>query len=111
MTRTRRPSSSLSWSVLLLSAVIGPAPVAAQSAPGIVDLVNLPTVSSPQLSPDGTELLYVRSDADWEDNRTVGLIWRIGVDGSGEIRLISGEDGEADPRWSPDGTRIVFTAA
>ena len=110
MTRTRRPSSSLSWSALLLSAVIGPAPVAAQSAPGIVDLVNLPTVSSPQLSPDGTELLYVRSDADWEDNRTVGHIWRIGVDGSGEIRLTSGEDGEADPRWSPDGTRIVFTA-
>ena len=110
MTRTRRPSSSLSWSALLLSATIGPAPVAAQSAPGIVDLVNLPTVSSPQLSPDGTELLYVRSDADWEDNRTVGHIWRIGVDGSGEIRLTSGEDGEADPRWSPDGTRIVFTA-
>ena len=110
MTRTRRPSSSLSWSALLLSAVIGPAPVAAQSAPGIVDLINLPTVSSPQLSPDGTELLYVRSDADWEDNRTVGHIWRIGVDGSGEIRLTSGEDGEADPRWSPDGTRIVFTA-
>ena len=110
MTRTRRPSTSFPWSILLLSATIGPAPVAAQSAPGIVDLVNLPTVSSPQLSPDGTELLYVRSDADWEDNRTVGHIWRIGVDGSGEIRLTSGEDGEADPRWSPDGTRIVFTA-
>ena len=110
MTRALCPSWSLSWSVFLLSAVIGPAPVAAQSAAGIVDLINLPTVSSPQLGPDGTQLLYVRSDADWEANRTVGHIWRIGVDGSGELRLTAGEDGEANPRWSPDGTRIVFTA-
>ena len=47
MTRTRRPSTSFPWSILLFCATVGPAPVAAQSAAGIVDLINLPTVSSP----------------------------------------------------------------
>ncbi len=81
-----------------------------QAPPGIVDLIDIPSVSSPRLSPDGTHVLYVRFDADWEKNKTIGHIWQVGTDGSGALRLTSGESGESNPRWSPDGTRIAFTA-
>ena len=36
----------------------------------IVELIDVPSVGSPRLSPDGSELLYTRSDTDWR--RTAG---------------------------------------
>ena len=32
----------------------------------IVDLVNVPSLSDPQLSPDGTQVLYVLAEPDWK---------------------------------------------
>ena len=76
----------------------------------IVDLIDVPQIGSPRLSPDGTELLYTRSDTDWEDNGRTTHIHRIGTDGSGDIRLTGGENGESSPRWSPDGDWVAFLA-
>lgn len=74
----------------------------------IVDLINVPSVSDPQLSPKGSQLLYVRSDADWKKNNSVPRIWRVNADGSDAVQLTSGPEGESNPRWSPDGSRIAF---
>jgi dipeptidyl aminopeptidase/acylaminoacyl peptidase len=85
--------------------------LAAQQRPmTIVDLINMPQVGDPQLSPDGSQLLYVRTDADWDANGTVSHIWRVNIDGTGSILLTNGESGEGSARWSPDGTRIAFLA-
>jgi dipeptidyl aminopeptidase/acylaminoacyl peptidase len=88
-------------------------PVAAQDAPRamtLVDLVELPSLSDPQLSPDGSRIAFVRSEADWEGNRTVRHVWSVGVDGNDELQLTRGEEGESSPRWSPDGDWIAFLA-
>ena len=69
----------------------------------IVDLIDVPRVGSPRLSPDGTELLYTRSDTDWKKNGRTTHIHRIATDGTGDVRLTGGERGESSPRWSPDG--------
>ncbi|HEX7118866.1 MAG TPA: S9 family peptidase [Longimicrobiales bacterium] len=95
----------------LALALTAPAASAQQPRPmTIVDLIEIPSIREPQLSPDGRQLLYVRSDADWEKNRTVSHIWRVGADGSGAVRLTNGPDGERSPRWSPDGRTIAFLA-
>ena len=50
-------------------------------------------------SPDGSRLAYA-----FERD-----IWTIDPDGSDERRVTSGQDAHHKPRWSSDGSRIVFT--
>lgn len=61
--------------------------------------------SSPQLSPDGSQLAFV-------SNRNGRLeIWKSNADGTDEVQLTFLDSEEVgSPRWSPDGQRIVFDA-
>ena len=76
----------------------------------LVDLIDLPQLSDPQVSNDGHQVLFVRSDANWRADRRIGHIWRVNADGSGLAQMTSGADGENTPRWSPDGKTIAFVA-
>lgn len=50
------------------------------------------------LSPDGTQIAYIKDRA----------VWVVGTDGSKAQRATTGTAAEASPAWSPDGTRLVF---
>jgi Tol biopolymer transport system component len=68
----------------------------------------------PSFSPAGTELLFMR-DGNHHDNLDQASIWRIGVDGTNP-RLVhrlpaDRPGGGGKPRWSPDGSRILFSDA
>jgi dipeptidyl aminopeptidase/acylaminoacyl peptidase len=76
----------------------------------LVELLDVPQLSDPQLSPNGRELLYVLAEADWDANKRISHIWRVNADGSGLVQLTNGEGGESSPRWSPNGERIAFLA-
>ncbi|MCU1262742.1 MAG: hypothetical protein JWO80_5627 [Bryobacterales bacterium] len=98
-------------SVLFLCAVIVPILPAQSPRPmTLVDMIEVPQLSDPQISDDGRQVLYVRSDADWKADRRIGHIWRVNADGSGVTQMTSGADGESNPRWSPDGKTIAFVA-
>ncbi|HEY1909328.1 MAG TPA: S9 family peptidase [Vicinamibacterales bacterium] len=75
---------------------------------GIVDLLNVPRVSDPRVSPDGHSVVFTRGDSDWKSGRRVSHVWRAAVDDGLTVQLTSGTDGETDPRWSPDGKTIAF---
>jgi dipeptidyl aminopeptidase/acylaminoacyl peptidase len=76
----------------------------------LVDVLNIPNLTDPQLSPDGRQVAYVLAKADWTENKRISHIWRINADGTGSVQLTSGKDGETSPRWSPDGLTIAFIA-
>ena len=74
----------------------------------LIDLLETPSLSDPQLSPDGKQALYVLGKADWKANNRANHIWRIQIDGTGVLQMTNGPNGENSPRWSPDGARIAF---
>ncbi len=76
----------------------------------VVEFLNVPGVGSPQLSPNGDEMLYIFSESDWDENRQIGHIWRVNADGSDARQITFGKGGESNPTWSPDGNWISFTA-
>ena len=91
--------------------LVAPLAVAQEKRPmTIVELIDVPRVGSPTLSPDGSQILFTRTDTDWEDNGRMTHIHRIDADGSGAVQLTNGEHGESSPRWSPDGRLVAFLA-
>ena len=98
------------WNLALI-AILSPITAAlAQRNMTIVDLLNLPSLTDPQLSPDGSQILFVRGDSDWEKNQRIQHIWRMNTDGTGAVQLTNGATSETSPRWSPEGTTITFTS-
>jgi dipeptidyl aminopeptidase/acylaminoacyl peptidase len=77
-------------------------------APSIDDLLNLVQVSGAEISPDGTQVIYTRSELKkWSDNKRVSSIWIANADGTGHRQLL-GSDKDRSPSWSPDGRYIAF---
>jgi dipeptidyl aminopeptidase/acylaminoacyl peptidase len=107
----RRPASCLLFA-LVIASTLPDTRVAGQTRRAMtpVDVIEMPRVLDPRLSPDGRQVLYVLDQPDWKENRRVGHIWRIKADGSSPVQLTYGQRGESSPRWSPDGRRIAFVA-
>jgi dipeptidyl aminopeptidase/acylaminoacyl peptidase len=63
-------------------------------------------VADPQISPDGSQVIYTRRYVDKLADRWESALWLVNADGSRNRFLLKG----SSARWSPDGTRIVYTA-
>ena len=68
-------------------------------------LSSEPTIAAPALSPDGVMLAFVATDAQGQSDLHVT---RIGG-GEGQLRLTNDSAFEQYPRFSPDGSQVLFT--
>tara|TARA_B100001123_G_scaffold416011_1_gene517155 strand:+ start:1507 stop:3444 length:1938 start_codon:yes stop_codon:yes gene_type:complete len=67
--------------------------------------MDMESVSNPQISPDGNQIIYARSWVDKLNDSRKSSLWIIDADGSRNRTLSEG----SGARWSPDGTRIAYT--
>ncbi|MFT6134804.1 MAG: acylaminoacyl-peptidase [Cyclobacteriaceae bacterium] len=74
----------------------------------LIDIFNMEFVSDPQISPDGSKVIYVRNFKDVMTDRNLSNLWVINFDGSNNRPLTTGNQNDYYPRWSHDGKKIVF---
>jgi len=72
------------------------------------DLFGLSVGADPQISPDGSQIAYVRRTNDIMTDRALSSIWLIDVATGAQTPLVTGAGVHVSPRWSPDGTRLAY---
>src|SRR5258708_5679819 len=65
---------------------------------------DMETVSDPQISPDGKQIVYTRGWIDKINDKHASDLWIMNADGSHNRKFTDG----SGPRWSADGTRIAY---
>jgi dipeptidyl aminopeptidase/acylaminoacyl peptidase len=79
-----------------------------QSNLELLDIFNMEFVSDPQISPDGSKIIYVRNFKDVMTDRNLSNLWIVNFDGSNKRPLTTGNQNDFNPRWSHDAKRIIF---
>ncbi len=74
----------------------------------LTDIFNMEFVSDPQISPDGTKIIYVRNFKDIMTDKNLSNLWITNYDGSQNRPLTTGNQNDYYPRWSHDGEKIIF---
>ena len=95
--------------LLALLLVCVPAVVLAQATTDRLTLdlyLELESVSGPQLSPDGSQIIYTRQWIDKVNDSRESSLWIMNADGGRKRGLVDG----SGARWSPSGDRIAYTA-
>jgi acylaminoacyl-peptidase len=102
--------AAVAFAVLLACLVSGVA--AQQESRGLkaTDEFNIQFAGDPQISPDGTRIIYVRRFSDIMTDRRYSNLWIVNFDGSDNRPLTTGNFGDGSPRWSLDGTKVAYVS-
>ncbi|MDA1080675.1 MAG: S9 family peptidase [Gemmatimonadetes bacterium] len=113
-TLTRTATRAVLLAVLAIS--FGPAALLSQQAPNANrftyrDVFDLEWARDPQISPDGKRVVFGRTGYDIMKDVQRSALWIVNTDG-GELRALMEPGRNAgSPRWSPDGTRLLYVSS
>ena len=84
-------------------------PVAGQEQRAMTtdDGLDMVRVGDAMISPDGSWVLFSKSELNWEENERETTWWRVSAEGGEPYRYI-GDDGGGNFQFSPDGSRLAF---
>jgi dipeptidyl aminopeptidase/acylaminoacyl peptidase len=74
----------------------------------IADLYRLKSIASPQISPDGKQVVFSVTESFLKEGKTNSDIYVMNLDGSGLRRLTNNSAADHSPNWMPDGKSILF---
>jgi dipeptidyl aminopeptidase/acylaminoacyl peptidase len=70
--------------------------------------LEMESIRSPRISPDGTQILFTRGWVDKMEDRSRSNIWIVDIAGTRVRELTHGNWSDSSPVWSPDGKKISF---
>jgi len=76
--------------------------------PTIDQSLEMRTVSSPRISPDGRHVVYEQSRTDWDANAFETDLWLADTTTGESHQLSAAAKSSGDAEWSPDGKWIAF---
>src|SRR5258706_8582373 len=94
------------FALLLAPAAAGAQETASDTLLTVNHYLDWETVNDPQISPDGSQILYTRRWVNKLEDRWDSALWIMNADGARNRFLAKG----ANARWSPDGSRIAYLA-
>ncbi len=74
----------------------------------LIDAFALEYASSPQISPNGKQVIYTRNSMDIMTDRVRGRLWTIDTDGKNHRPLLPDSVDASGATWSPGGRRIAY---
>ena len=74
------------------------------------DLFRFQWIADPQLSPDASQIAFVKVTVDEKKDRYDTSIWSVSAHGGTPRQMTTGTSDSA-PRWSPDGKSLAFLRA
>ena len=72
-----------------------------------MDLFKFVWIADPQISPDGSNVVFVKVWVNQKADRYDTALWIVPTNGGGARQLTAGPR-DASPRWSPDGKTLAF---
>lgn len=93
--------------VILVTFILSSLLTQAQKSPSFEEVMSLQSVSNPQISPDGKQIVFSKNMVDWKENRYDSELW-ISKDGEIPFQLTNNLKSSYNPQWSPDGKWIAF---
>ena len=73
-----------------------------------IDLFKFMWAADPQISPNGSQVLFVRVTVNEDKDRYETQIFAVPADGSAPPRPLTSGRNDRSPRWSPNGREIAF---
>ena len=95
-----------SLALIALCATVAPA-----RAFDFSDARHVVSLAQPQISPDGTRIVYIRGVSDFAKDHTDRQLWLLDVRTRAKRQLTWDRKGVSDPSWSRNSDAIAFTAS
>ena len=73
-----------------------------------IDLFRFTWIADPQISPDGSQVAFVKVWVNRKEDRYETALWIVPAAGGIQPRQLTAGPRDTSPRWSPDGRQLAF---
>ncbi|HTY58098.1 MAG TPA: S9 family peptidase [Bacteroidota bacterium] len=94
--------------LILAAACLAATSGAQKRAFTLSDLYRIRSVEDPQISPDGKRIAFVVREDHLSEGTSGAAIYLMDAGGGNQRRLTPGTASDTHPRWSPDGSSLLF---